>query len=147
MTWRSAVRRTSNSTHRQPSAFALRNPASVFSGAHAAAPRWPITGGKTLSPRTSPRSNPGPARVRWRISGREPCPRPLVGTPVEPGGPAAPGGATLAGRAGPSRPARDIVRLPPLPAAPHAPGAPGAGRRGLPGLLIDLAHAQLDFFA
>ena len=48
----SAVRRTSNSTHRQPSACARRSPASVFSGAQPAAPRCPITGGRSRPGRT-----------------------------------------------------------------------------------------------
>src|SRR5439155_18277587 len=39
----SPVSRTSNSTQAQPSSLARRSPASVFSGARAAAPRWPIT--------------------------------------------------------------------------------------------------------
>src|SRR5579884_1225302 len=41
----SAVRRTSHSTHRQPRQAARRSAASVFSGALAAAPRCPMTGG------------------------------------------------------------------------------------------------------
>ena len=41
----SAVKRTSNSTHLQPRAWARRSPTRVFSGASPAAPRCPITGG------------------------------------------------------------------------------------------------------
>jgi len=50
----SPVRRTSNSTQRQPRAFALRSALSVFSGAQPAAPRCPITRGRSFSkPATS----------------------------------------------------------------------------------------------
>jgi hypothetical protein len=47
--WSSPVRRTSNSTQLQPRAFALRRAPSVFSGAQPAAPRWPITRGRSVS--------------------------------------------------------------------------------------------------
>ena len=48
--WPSRVSLTSNSTQRAPSSCALRRLASVFSGAAAAAPRCPITGGRAGSP-------------------------------------------------------------------------------------------------
>ena len=43
---RRASASTSNSTRSTPAATAARNPASVFSGASAAAPWWPITSGR-----------------------------------------------------------------------------------------------------
>jgi hypothetical protein len=42
----SRVSRTSNSTHSTWRAAATQNPASVFSGAASAAPRWPMTRGQ-----------------------------------------------------------------------------------------------------
>jgi len=63
----SPVRRTSNSTQEQPSALARRKPASVFSGARAAAPRCPMTAGssrlengKIGNPADSPSPRPSP---------------------------------------------------------------------------------------
>src|SRR5579883_3268145 len=102
----SAVRRRSISTQRHPTAWALRNAASVFSGARPAAPRWPMTDGRPRS--TAPVAIAPGTRRRGDDAARR---------------------------------GRLFRRF----RGPRRLGPPGA--QILAGLLIDLAHAELDLAA